>query len=38
VARILKAAGAAVAALLYVWIAAVRNVPRVKRRQAVRRR
>jgi hypothetical protein len=38
VARVLKAIAAAVAGVLYVWIAAVRNVPRVKRRKAARRR
>jgi HAMP domain-containing protein len=36
--RILRLAGAAVAALLYVWFAAVRSLPRVRRRKALRRR
>jgi hypothetical protein len=35
--RLLKLAAAAVAGVLYVWFAAVRNVPRVKRRKALRR-
>lgn len=35
--RILKLAGAALAFAVYVWIAAVRNVPRVKARKAQRR-
>jgi len=38
VARILKAIAAGVAALLYIWFAAVRSLPRVKRRKAARRR
>ena len=37
VRRILKLAGAALAFAVYVWIAAVRNVPRVKARKARRR-
>jgi hypothetical protein len=37
VVRVLKALAAAVAAVLYVWVAAVRNVPRVRRRKAARR-
>lgn len=37
VRRILKLAGAALALAVYVWIAAVRNVPRVKARKARRR-
>ncbi len=36
--RILKLAGAALAFAVYVWFAAVRNVPRVKARKARRRR
>jgi hypothetical protein len=32
--RLLKAAGAAFAFLLYVWYAAVRHAPEVKRRKA----
>jgi hypothetical protein len=35
--RIALAAGAVAAGLLYVWFAAVRAVPLVKRRQALRR-
>jgi threonine/homoserine/homoserine lactone efflux protein len=35
--RILKLLGAAVAFLLYVWVKAVRSVPRVQRRKAARR-
>jgi len=35
--RIALAVGAVVAALLYVWFAAVRAVPLVKRRKAQRR-
>jgi len=38
VARILKVTAAAVAAVLYVWFAAVRSLPRVRRRKAARRR
>lgn len=34
--RILKGIAAAVAGLLYVWFAAVRAVPRVKRRKLAR--
>lgn len=37
VRRILKLAGAALAFATYVWIAAVRAVPAVKRRKAERR-
>jgi hypothetical protein len=37
VARLLKLVGAAFAAALYVWFAAVRNLPRVRRRKARRR-
>jgi hypothetical protein len=37
VLRLLKLAAAAFAGLLYVWFAAVRNLPRVKRRKARRR-
>lgn len=37
VKRILKLAGAALAFATYVWIAAVRYAPAVKRRKAVRR-
>jgi hypothetical protein len=36
VGRILKLAGAALAFAVYVWVAAVRNVERVKRRKAAR--
>jgi hypothetical protein len=36
VGRILKLIGAALAFAVYVWIAAVRNVARVKRRKATR--
>jgi hypothetical protein len=36
--RILKLAGAALGFAVYVWIAAVHNVGRVKRRKAARRR
>ena len=36
VSRILKALGAVVAALVYVWFAAVRAIPRVKARKAAR--
>jgi hypothetical protein len=35
--RILKLAAALLAFLLYVWYAAVRNVPTVRRRKAARR-
>ena len=38
VRRILKLLGAALAFGVYVWFAAVRNVGRVKRRKAARRR
>lgn len=37
VRRILKLVGAALALAVYVWIAAVRSVPAVKRRKAARR-
>ena len=37
VKRILTVAAALVGALVYVWVAAVRAVPRVKRRKAARR-
>jgi hypothetical protein len=36
--RLLKLAFGAVAFLLYTWIAAVRNVPRIRRRKAQRDR
>ena len=36
--RIMKLLGAALAFGVYVWFAAVRNVPRVKARKAARRR
>lgn len=36
--RILKLAGVALAFGVYVWFAAVRNVPRVRAREAIRRR
>ena len=36
--RILRLAAAFFAFLLYVWYAAVRNVPAVRRRKAARRR
>jgi hypothetical protein len=35
--RFVKLAAGAVGFLLYTWIAAVRNVPRVKARKALRR-
>ena len=35
--RILKLAAAVIAFVLYVWFAAVRAVPSVKRRKAIRR-
>jgi hypothetical protein len=35
--RLLKVAGVAFASLLYVWYAAVRSTPRVKRRKRMRR-
>jgi tRNA threonylcarbamoyladenosine modification (KEOPS) complex Cgi121 subunit len=35
--RLLKVAAAVVAGLLYVWFAAVRAVPQVKRRRAAQR-
>jgi hypothetical protein len=38
VRRILKLAAAALAFAVYVWVAAVRNAGRVKRRKALRRR
>ena len=38
VVRLAKLALAAVAGALYVWFAAVRNLPEVKRRKAARRR
>lgn len=38
VRRALKAIAAALAVAVYVWFAAVRNVGRVKRRKAERRR
>jgi hypothetical protein len=37
ITRVLRLAGAAFAALLYVWFAAVENLPRVRRRKARRR-
>ena len=37
VRRILKLIGAAFAFATYVWIAAVRNVPKVRARKALRR-
>ncbi|MFL6269907.1 MAG: hypothetical protein ACJ75A_07065 [Actinomycetes bacterium] len=37
-ARIIRLAVGAIALLLYTWYAAVRAVPRVKRRKASRRR
>jgi hypothetical protein len=37
VGRVLKAAGAAIALLLYVWVAAVRLAPTVRARKAGRR-
>jgi hypothetical protein len=37
VGRILKAAGAVVGLLLYVWVAAVRIAPGVRARKAARR-
>jgi hypothetical protein len=37
VRRILKLVGAALAFFTYVWFAAVRHVPAVKRRKAARR-
>jgi hypothetical protein len=37
VVRLLKLVGAAFAGALYLWIAAVRNLPRVRRRKAGRR-
>lgn len=36
--RIIKLVGAALAFGVYVWFAAVRNVPRVRARKAARRR
>lgn len=36
--RLVAALGALVAALLYLWVAAVRAVPRVRRRKAALRR
>jgi hypothetical protein len=36
-ARLLKLAVGALGLALYTWIAAVRNVPRVRRRKAARR-
>lgn len=36
--RLLKLAAAAVGAVLYVWFAAVRSLPRVRARKAARRR
>ena len=38
IVRIVKLAFAALGAVLYVWFAAVRNLPIVKRRKAARRR
>jgi hypothetical protein len=38
VGRILKLVPVALAGLLYVWYAGVRNAPKVKRRKAARRR
>ena len=35
--RLLKLAGAALGGLLYVWFAAVRSLPEVRRRKARRR-
>lgn len=37
VKRVLKILAAAIAVALYVWFAAVRSVPAVKRRKAARR-
>jgi hypothetical protein len=37
VARLLKLVAAAIGTVLYVWYAAVRNLPRVKRGKAERR-
>ncbi len=37
VKRIVKLVGAALALATYVWVAAVRHAPMVKRRKAVRR-
>ncbi|HEY8103845.1 MAG TPA: hypothetical protein VIE18_04970 [Gaiellaceae bacterium] len=37
VRRILKLVGAAFAFAIYIWIAAVRNVPKVRARKAMRR-
>jgi hypothetical protein len=36
--RLLKLAAGVLAALLYVWFAAVRHVPEARRRRAARRR
>jgi hypothetical protein len=38
ITTILRLAGIAFAGLLYVWVAAVRSLPRVRRRKALRRR
>jgi hypothetical protein len=38
IGRILKLLGAGLAAGLYIWAAAVRSTPAVKRRKAARRR
>jgi hypothetical protein len=38
ITRIIRLAAAALAGLLYVWFAAVRSLPRVRRRKAARRR
>jgi hypothetical protein len=37
VTRLLRLAGGLLAFLFYVWVAAVRSVPRIKRRKARRR-
>ena len=37
-ARILKLLGSLAGLLLYLWVAAVRNLPRVRARKAARRR
>jgi HAMP domain-containing protein len=37
ITRIIRVAAAALAGLLYLWFAAVRNLPRVRRRKAARR-
>jgi len=38
ITRILRLVAGALAALVYVWFAGVRNLPRVRRRKALRRR